>query len=338
MRLHLNKDRIGISERDIVRFQFKLLMFLTASSARRQQWEGQTWAQFLGVDKNDFYSESMKRVLQDTPQALVAMNADETDARTMGVIYSQLLLDTFGDGSQSNLTLNGPTSAAWLEEWKRYLRRQGVRFFRGRLSELVWAGAHPDLLPLVTIAKFAGESAQVAVLRASPVKYASEYRSTVTGATITIAPLAGRDRDGVAAALIESINSTPNLPAVAEAGDAEGIVRIRLPSDGESKLAFPAGAALYTVHSTRPGAKLAVNGVLFESLEDSPEAIRQDLNEQMRRQDPSISRAEITDYGTRSGRVSARRGRPSCRWWARKPAPTACASTGRRSSTRPHLA
>ena len=64
------------------------------------------------------------------------MNAEETDARSQGNIVSQLQLHYLEN--QFDMTLNGPTTSAWLREWKRYLKRQGVRFFVGELGTLEW--------------------------------------------------------------------------------------------------------------------------------------------------------------------------------------------------------
>ena len=72
------------------------------------------------------------------------MNAKETDARSQGNIVSQLLLHYMMD--HFDLTLNGPTTQVWLRQWKRYLKRQGVRFFVGDLGKLAWLEG--ELVPL----------------------------------------------------------------------------------------------------------------------------------------------------------------------------------------------
>ena len=76
------------------------------------------------------------------------MAAEETDALTHGTTSIQLLLDSVAPTNQTDKTLNGPTSLSWLRPWKRYLRRQGVRFFVGSLEGLIWnddqQALHPD--------------------------------------------------------------------------------------------------------------------------------------------------------------------------------------------------
>ena len=50
---------------------------------------------------------------------------------------------------EPDMTLNGPTTLAWLREWKRYLKQQGVKFFVGKLGELDWYGdERSELVPI----------------------------------------------------------------------------------------------------------------------------------------------------------------------------------------------
>jgi hypothetical protein len=154
MRMHLGGELLDLTVRDLLLFSLRMMQFLTSSAERRRgEYEEQSWWDFLvGKDENGnaryHYSAEMADLLRTTPEALVAMGADETDARTQGAVYAQLLTDVMRDGSEANRTLNGPTSEAWLGHWKRYLQRQGVRFFVGELSKLEWHG--DELLPIVT--------------------------------------------------------------------------------------------------------------------------------------------------------------------------------------------
>jgi hypothetical protein len=145
-------SRLGVTHRDVVRFQVRMLKFLTSSPQRRaREYEHQSWWTFLGGDAERGYSPPMRHYLMETSQALVAMNAEETDARSQGNIVSQLQLHYIED--RFDFTLNGPTSEVWLRPWKRYLKRQGVRFFVGELARLRWKD-DPDygleLLPVTT--------------------------------------------------------------------------------------------------------------------------------------------------------------------------------------------
>jgi uncharacterized protein with NAD-binding domain and iron-sulfur cluster len=85
--------RLGVTQRDIARFQVRILKFLTSSSERRRrEYEDQSWWTFIGGDAERGYSEKMERYLKEAPQALVAMDATETDARSQGNIVSQIQL------------------------------------------------------------------------------------------------------------------------------------------------------------------------------------------------------------------------------------------------------
>lgn len=127
-------DRLHFEYRDIVLFEMRLFRYMTSCWQRRRQVaRDHSWREFIGV--HDFTPE-FQEFLLDAPQALVAMNAEEIDARTHGNISVQLLLDQLASGNQADMTLNGPTTNAFLKPWKDYLKHHGVRFFLGELRGL----------------------------------------------------------------------------------------------------------------------------------------------------------------------------------------------------------
>lgn len=142
----LEREELRVPSRDVMRFVARMVRYATSGETRRRDYEKETWGEFIRIAD---YGKEMRALLSVTPEALVGMNAEETDARTQGTVLMQLLLDMSTADSITNATLDGPTSEAWLEDWKRYLSRQGVRFFRGSLTRLVWKGS--TLLPLTTI-------------------------------------------------------------------------------------------------------------------------------------------------------------------------------------------
>lgn len=162
--LRLTYDRMGVDERDLLHYEMQLLRYATSSTARRRGYESVSWWDFLrgrtspdepairdddpADPRNAIYSERMTHWLRELPQALIAMQSAETDARTYGTIVSQLLQGDIGDGTIHDMTLNGPTSVVWLRQWKRFLKRQGVDFYVGELTGLD-LGAHGELLPRV---------------------------------------------------------------------------------------------------------------------------------------------------------------------------------------------
>ncbi len=247
LRIHL--ERLNLCERDILQVQFRLLMFLTSSDKRRREYERMSWLEFLGADVPGRYSERMIQVLMDTPQALLAMDATETEAHTQGLIYCQLLLDALREGMRSNLTLSGPTSRSWLEEWKRYLRRQGVRFFRGELQQLYWT-EDERLVPLVTI--FRGV-AEVLEARVSTANYVD---MTINGFRISraVPGLRPSDMSGLSTLLRDEY---PEIEVgVPEPGD------VATPGARFLVTARPRSALIQVGEG--PRARLRVNGLAFD--------------------------------------------------------------------------
>lgn len=129
------QDQLHFTQRDLALFQIRLFTYLTSCSARRAGvYEKSSWRDWIRVDD---FSEGFRDFLLDAPQTNVAMNADVIDARTHGNFTVQLLLDQATSGETVDMTLNGPTTPAWLSPWKDYLKRQGVQFFRGNLDAIV---------------------------------------------------------------------------------------------------------------------------------------------------------------------------------------------------------
>jgi hypothetical protein len=132
--------RLGGTPRDAALFGLKMLHYMSSCpERRRKEYEKQPWSTFIGLsvdeDKGGF-SKGMKLQMEAAAQALLAFSVGEADARTYGDTATQLFLDQLEDGSRVDRTLNGPTSSAWLEPWRVYLQRQGVRFFCRTVTKL----------------------------------------------------------------------------------------------------------------------------------------------------------------------------------------------------------
>lgn len=175
----LQREELRIPARDVLRFTAKMIQYATSSEQRRRLYEKQTWHAFVDLRR---YGKEMQDLLNLTPEALVGMNAKETDARTQGTILLQLMLDMVTMDGLTNATLSGPSSEAWLEDWKRYLSRQGVRFFRGRVARLAWKDEN-TLLPVTTVDRARNPRVLIAV------------HPDVTPGTRAICRLDGRDFD-----------------------------------------------------------------------------------------------------------------------------------------------
>lgn len=136
---------LGFSNRDLALFEVRIFRYLTSCRRRRiAEAEPKSWREYMG--EKDF-SPAFQRFLQKAPKALAAMDTDEIDARTHGNTSAQLLLDHVGSETETDFTLNGPTSTAFLQPWKRYLGRLGVTFRVAEVEELVWIGS--EIVPKV---------------------------------------------------------------------------------------------------------------------------------------------------------------------------------------------
>ena len=155
-------DKLGFSIKDLLRYQTQLVKFATSSPERRRLYEDFSWLEFVDA-KSEYgtpnpegylkpgstkYSLSGETLLRELPQLLVAMSAEETDALTEAQTTLQLTLDDANTSEgDRDMMLNGPSSTAWLQHWRRYLSRQGVRFFIGHLSHVRFDG--DELVPVV---------------------------------------------------------------------------------------------------------------------------------------------------------------------------------------------
>ncbi len=121
---------------DLELLQLALLQYVTSGPERRRDLERVSWWDFIHAPE---MSRPAREWLNRSPEALVAMSAKQSDARTYGSIAVQMMLDQLGNDARTDRTLNGPTSEAWLEPWKLFLeRRLGVKFNMGeRVTQLL---------------------------------------------------------------------------------------------------------------------------------------------------------------------------------------------------------
>jgi hypothetical protein len=78
------------------------------------------------------------------------MRAKVSDARTMGNIAVQLMLDQATGRRRTDGTLNAPTTLAWFGPWRRYLENQGVEFVNAAL--VTFEEGDDQLVPVVRYA------------------------------------------------------------------------------------------------------------------------------------------------------------------------------------------
>jgi hypothetical protein len=144
------KERAKFTDKDLLRLNTCFLKYLTSCKERRaKEAEEVSFWQYIGGERVK-YSRAAEDFLEATPQALVAMSARETDARSQYDVVIQLLLQNPLEPFSPDMTLNGSTSEAWLGHWKNYLKRKGVRFYTGRLTRLKFNAAGDELIPEVS--------------------------------------------------------------------------------------------------------------------------------------------------------------------------------------------
>jgi 15-cis-phytoene desaturase len=116
---------------DLERYGLKIWQYLTSCTKRRDSVDTPnsygrlTWWQLLG---GDAFSPKFQVEVETFVRTMIAMDAKRGNARTIGNVGMQLLLDAIGDGSRVDRVLNGPTSDQWILPWESYLRRGGVKF------------------------------------------------------------------------------------------------------------------------------------------------------------------------------------------------------------------
>jgi uncharacterized protein with NAD-binding domain and iron-sulfur cluster len=129
---------MGFRAADIALFILKLFKFQTSCMARRdEEYNGISWMDFIEGHR---YSEGFRSAMEKWPYSLIALSATECDAKTHGIITTQLILDQIKLGFTDG-TLNGPTNPAWLDHWRLYLEQKHmVRFYLGELLGFDWDG------------------------------------------------------------------------------------------------------------------------------------------------------------------------------------------------------
>ena len=129
---------LGFTMQDLVGLEFYMLRYLVSCVDRRvQDAETVTLLDYIGGDNPPArFSKAALAFLDEAPRALAAMSARESDARTQLDVTAQLLQLNMSSPAEADRTWNGPTTTAWLDHWKAYLKNQGVKFFVGEVVGL----------------------------------------------------------------------------------------------------------------------------------------------------------------------------------------------------------
>ncbi|MFT7304844.1 MAG: hypothetical protein ACI9P7_000102 [Candidatus Azotimanducaceae bacterium] len=159
--LKATAEFFGATQKDGMMFENRMLKYMSSCQERRKLYENMSWLEFAygyseleepdpeaAFHAESPYSEAYQRVIRRMPQALVAMRAGESDARSFGSCTIQMFKDYGKLSDDVDMVLNGPTSDAWLRPWKAYLKHQGVRFYVGHIDHLAWANDGKELVPV----------------------------------------------------------------------------------------------------------------------------------------------------------------------------------------------
>jgi uncharacterized protein with NAD-binding domain and iron-sulfur cluster len=114
-----------------VRFLLERLLYVLTACERRRERELDeiSWWDFIDAEHR---SETFRDRLGYAVQSLVALRPQVGSARTIALIYAQLLLGQLDPTEPTERILNAPTSRAWIEPWTDYLERSGVDLQAGR--------------------------------------------------------------------------------------------------------------------------------------------------------------------------------------------------------------
>ena len=118
---------LGVPLDELTFFVGRLLMIATSCQERRlAEYENVAWWEYIAAPK---MSQTYQRYLgQGLTRSLVAMRAEESSARTVGVTQLQLLYGFLSPDGVFDRLLGGPTNDVWIDPWVQHLQKLGVEF------------------------------------------------------------------------------------------------------------------------------------------------------------------------------------------------------------------
>jgi len=122
LRNMLWRDAVPSNEHDY--FLNRFLTLATSCEARwREEYESTSWWEF--TDADEMSDEYRKYLVRGATKVLVAMDPEESSARTIGRMTVQTVADIV-DPRRDVEILNAPTSEAWIEPWRDHIEELGV--------------------------------------------------------------------------------------------------------------------------------------------------------------------------------------------------------------------
>jgi len=99
-------------------------IFTSCEERRMTEYERVSWWDFIEADGQSAAYQSLFG--HGITRSLVAAKARRASAKTIGDIFTQMLLYIIRPGSTADRLLNGPTNQVWIEPWLAHLRAMGV--------------------------------------------------------------------------------------------------------------------------------------------------------------------------------------------------------------------
>jgi len=120
----------GVPPEELSFYVSRLLMVATSCAERRlAEYENIAWWDFIAAPR---MSKAYQTYLgQGLTRSLVAMRAEESSTRTVGVTQLQLLYGLISPDGVFDRLLSGPTNDVWIYPWTLYLQKLGVEFHVG---------------------------------------------------------------------------------------------------------------------------------------------------------------------------------------------------------------
>ena len=121
---------LGVPADEVAYFVTRLLIVATSCPERRlEEFEKIAWWDFIAAPRmSKIYQAYLGEGLT---RSLVAMRAEESSTRTVGVTQLQLLYGLISPDRVFDRLLSGPTSDVWIDPWTQYLQKLGVEFHAG---------------------------------------------------------------------------------------------------------------------------------------------------------------------------------------------------------------
>jgi uncharacterized protein with NAD-binding domain and iron-sulfur cluster len=149
----------GVPVDEISFFVSRLLIVATSCAERRLgEYENIAWWDFIQAPR---MSQAYRSYLgEGLTRSLVAMRAEESSTRTVGITQLQLLYGLTSPERLFDRLLSGPTSDVWISPWTDYLRKLGVEFhLESKLAAIQTGG---NRVTGATVETPAGQSAVTA--------------------------------------------------------------------------------------------------------------------------------------------------------------------------------